>query len=37
VVQGMDVVRKIQQMPSDSAPPQRLKTLVRIRSIRVLP
>lgn len=37
VVQGMDVVRKIQQMPADSAPPQRLKTLVRIRNIRVLP
>ncbi|MEP7380338.1 MAG: peptidylprolyl isomerase [Gemmatimonadota bacterium] len=36
VVEGMDVVRKIQQMPADSAPPQRLKTVVRIKSIRVL-
>ncbi len=32
VVRGMDVVRRIQQMPADTAPPQRLKTLVRIRS-----
>jgi peptidyl-prolyl cis-trans isomerase A (cyclophilin A) len=37
VVQGMDVVRKIQGMPADSAPPQRLKTLVRIRTVRVVP
>ena len=36
VVEGMDVVRKIQQMPADSAPPQRLKTVVRIKSIRIL-
>ena len=36
VVQGMDVVRRIQQMPADAAPPQRLKTLVRIRGIRAL-
>jgi peptidyl-prolyl cis-trans isomerase A (cyclophilin A) len=36
VVQGMDVVRRIQSMPADSAPPQRLKTLVRIRSMRVV-
>jgi peptidyl-prolyl cis-trans isomerase A (cyclophilin A) len=36
VVEGMDVVRKIQQMPADSAPPQRLKTVVKIRSIRML-
>lgn len=36
VVQGMDVVRKIQQMPADSAPPQRLRTVVKIRSVRVL-
>jgi peptidyl-prolyl cis-trans isomerase A (cyclophilin A) len=36
VIEGMDVVRKIQRMPSDSAPPQRLKTLVRIKSIRAL-
>ena len=35
VVQGMDVVRRIQAMPADSAPPQRLKTPVRIRSMRV--
>ena len=36
VVRGMDVVRKIQQAPADSAPPQRLKTLPRIRSIAVI-
>jgi peptidyl-prolyl cis-trans isomerase A (cyclophilin A) len=36
VVKGMDVVRKIQQSPADSAPPQRLKTLPRIRSIAVV-
>ena len=36
VVQGMDIVRRIQQMPADAAPPQRLKTVVRIRSMRVL-
>lgn len=36
VVQGMDVVRRIQKMAADSAPPQRLRTLVRIRSIRAL-
>ena len=36
VVQGMDVVRRIQAMPADSAPPQRLKTVVRIRSMRVV-
>jgi len=36
VVEGMDIVRKIQQMPADSAPPQRLKTVVKIRSIRML-
>lgn len=36
VVQGMDVVRKIQQMPADDAPPQRLKTLVKIKSVKVL-
>ena len=37
VVKGMDVVRKIQRAPADSAPPQRLKTLPRIRSIVVIP
>lgn len=36
VVEGMDVVRDIQSMPADSAPPQRLRTLVRIRSMRVV-
>lgn len=36
VVKGMDVVRKIQMAPADSAPPQRLKTLPRIRSIAVV-
>jgi peptidyl-prolyl cis-trans isomerase A (cyclophilin A) len=36
VVNGMDVVRKIQQAPADTAPPQRLKTLVRIRHIAVV-
>jgi peptidyl-prolyl cis-trans isomerase A (cyclophilin A) len=30
VVQGMDIVRRIQQAPADSAPPQRLHTLTRI-------
>ena len=37
VVQGMDVVRRIQGMPADSAPPQRLATVVRIRTARVVP
>ncbi len=36
VTKGMDVVRKIQQAPADSAPPQRLKTVTRIRSITIL-
>lgn len=36
VTQGMDVVRKIQQMPADDAPPQRLKTVVKIRSVKVM-
>ncbi len=36
VVQGMDVVRRIQRMPADSAPPQRLNTVVRIRTARVV-
>lgn len=36
VVKGMDVVRKIQQAPADTAPPQRLKVLPRIRSITVV-
>jgi peptidyl-prolyl cis-trans isomerase A (cyclophilin A) len=34
VLRGMDVVRKIQAMPSADAPPQRMLTTVRIRSIR---
>ena len=36
VTKGMDVVRRIQQAPADSAPPQRLKTVPRIRSIVVI-
>ena len=36
VVDGMNVVRRIQQAPADSAPPQRLKTLPRIRSISIV-
>ena len=36
VVKGMNVVRKIQQAPADTAPPQRLKVLPRIRSIAVV-
>lgn len=36
VTQGMDIVRRIQQMPADDAPPQRLKSVVRIRSVRVI-
>jgi peptidyl-prolyl cis-trans isomerase A (cyclophilin A) len=36
VVRGMDVVRTIQGTPLDSAPPQRLRTPVRICSIRVV-
>ena len=36
VVKGMDIVRKIQQAPADTAPPQRLKVLPRIRSIAVV-
>ena len=35
VTKGMDVVRRIQQAPADSAPPQRLKKVPRIRSIVV--
>lgn len=34
VVQGMDLVRRIQQMPADDAPPQRLRNVVKIRSVR---
>lgn len=33
VIDGMDVVRRIQQMPADDAPPQRLKSIVRIQRI----
>lgn len=36
VVQGMDVVRRIQQSPADTAPPQRLNVLPRIRSMVVV-
>ncbi len=35
VTHGMQVVRKIQQMPSDEAPPQRLHSPVKIISIRM--
>ncbi|HYW31478.1 MAG TPA: peptidylprolyl isomerase [Gemmatimonas sp.] len=37
VVEGMDVARRIQRMPADSAPPQRLATVVQIKSARVVP
>ena len=33
VLQGMDVVRRIQQMPSADRPPQRMVTVVRIQSV----
>lgn len=33
VTSGMDVVRRIQRMPSAGAPPQRMVTTVRIRSV----
>lgn len=33
VLQGMDVVRRIQQMPSEGQPPQRMTAPVRIRSV----
>jgi peptidyl-prolyl cis-trans isomerase A (cyclophilin A) len=33
VLEGMDVVRRIQQMPSAGAPPQRMVTTVKIRSV----
>jgi len=36
VVQGMDVVRKIQRLPADSVPPQRLRTRVTIKTARVV-
>jgi len=36
VVSGMDVVRRIHAMPADSAPPQRLQSVVRIRQMRVV-
>jgi peptidyl-prolyl cis-trans isomerase A (cyclophilin A) len=36
VVEGMDVVRRIQAMPADSGPPQRLRTVVRILQARVV-
>ena len=36
VVKGLNVVRNIQQAPADTAPPQRLKVLPRIRSIAVV-
>ncbi len=37
VIQGMDVVRSIQQMPSAAQPPQRMTTPVRIRSVTRVP
>lgn len=37
VVQGMDVVRRIQQMPSASQPPQRMISPVRIQSVTRVP
>lgn len=37
VVDGMDVVRRIQRMPSAGAPPQRMITTVRIQSVTRLP
>lgn len=37
VISGMDVVRRIQAMPADSAPPQRIREPVRIVSMRVVP
>lgn len=33
VVSGMDVVRRIQRMPSDAQPPQRMMTVVRIQRV----
>ncbi len=36
VTKGMDVVRRIQQSPADSAPPQRLKVLPRILRVTVV-
>ena len=33
VVDGMDVVRRIQRMPSEGAPPQRMATTVRIMRV----
>ncbi len=36
VVSGMDVVRRIQRMPSAAAPPQRMVSTVRIVSVRRL-
>lgn len=37
VIQGMDLVRRIQQMPSADQPPQRMVTPVRIRTVSRLP
>jgi peptidyl-prolyl cis-trans isomerase A (cyclophilin A) len=36
VVDGMDVARRIQRMPADSVPPQRMPTVVRIRSVALV-
>jgi peptidyl-prolyl cis-trans isomerase A (cyclophilin A) len=36
VIEGMDVVRRIQKMPADDAPPQVLKTKVKIKSVKKL-
>lgn len=37
VVSGMDVVRRIQGMPSASQPPQRMATVVRIQRVERVP
>jgi peptidyl-prolyl cis-trans isomerase A (cyclophilin A) len=37
VLEGMDVVRRIQQMPSADRPPQRMMNPVRIQSVSRLP
>lgn len=37
VIDGMEVVRRIQRMPSASQPPQRMTTTVRIQSVTRIP
>lgn len=37
IVDGMDVVRRIQRMPSAGVPPQRMVTTVRIQSVKRIP